>query len=743
MSGEGGPQPTGAAKPPAFGSSFINKGAGKKFAPKVAARRRPAAAAPRTAATATPPVVLSASQGQQQPAAAEAQAKAAPQAALPTPSSTQDTAAPAQSQPAEAIIEPAPETTDPAAIVPPSATIQRTLTPVRHESPRAPDEQHGSARSPERQGTISNEDEETQATQDTASDSQVTESQVTESLPATQVSAHPAQAPPTDSQIDTVLAGSTTEAPLAGGTSDEAAALASRDGQQDGGEAVKVQAPTGATRSKRARTYPWTAVNQPQDGQGNAQGAQRKKLPLKFWLQNRKAKEAEEPAEQLPEQEQEPNEEQAEEQLAEEAEANAQQRTRSGRTTKRRRPVALEEDDDNDENDSFEPVVPPKKKRKAPRKKKTKTPDSGTQAVGDDGAVQSADGATQLPPRRRGGRPRREREPTPPEAEDEEIDPEQTLMCSLASRTTRTGKLSEREKKMREINWAEVRQRQREQEMVVATRWETQREVNERLAKAAEEAQEAENARSGQGQVLQEVDGVLVAVRNTRNRAQEEQDAFDAQEIVEEDDLTQRITQNSFMRDNKRFPQDFMLPGQGKRWTADLTEKFYQALEIFRTDFAMINTFFPGMTRRSIKLKFNREERENPARIKTAMLARRDWKQEGKEDDPWEVRHDIIWKEYLARADKTEDAFSDVKRINGELAEEEKKIKNQIKEAKKQHEAELEQRRQAGMPVDDDESAAAAEKDKENGGRKKRKKREKQPFAFGPEEGVEVLGDVE
>jgi transcription factor TFIIIB component B'' len=476
-------------------------------------------------------------------------------------------------------------------------------------------------------------------------------------------------------------------------------------------------------------------------------------LPPGFWLQKRKGKEARERAEQVAEQEEAHGEEQDEGQRdgqeAAEGEANTQQRTRSGRATNRRRPVAQEDGDDDDENDAFEPAAPPKKKRnalkkaskkavkKAPRKKKTQTPSSGEQGAEVDGAAQSADGAVQQPSRRRGGRARREREPTPDEAEDEEIDPEKTLMFSLAKRNTRTGKLSEREKKMRQINWAEVRQRQREEDMVVPDRWETQREVNERLAKAAEEAQEAENAQYRPGNAMALVDGEFVNVRPTRNRAQEEQDAFDAQEIIEEDDLTQRVTQKSFMRDNKRFPQDFMLPGQGKRWTQELTDKFYQALEIFRTDFAMINTIFPGMTRRSIKLKFNREEREHPERVKVALRTQRVFDEELSKEE----KISRVWTDYLSRADKTNDAFLDADRIKAELAAEEEQMREQIEEAKAQHAADKEQRRKAGLPVEDDEIAAAAEK--ENAGKKKRKKRDKQPLAFAAEEGVEILGEID
>ena len=60
--------------------------------------------------------------------------------------------------------------------------------------------------------------------------------------------------------------------------------------------------------------------------------------------------------------------------------------------------------------------------------------------------------------------------------------------------------------------------------------------------------------------------------------------------ITEEDDLTTRITSRSFMKNNKRFPNEFVLPGQGKRWNAESNEMFYQGLRSFGTDFQMMNS---------------------------------------------------------------------------------------------------------------------------------------------------------
>lgn len=58
---------------------------------------------------------------------------------------------------------------------------------------------------------------------------------------------------------------------------------------------------------------------------------------------------------------------------------------------------------------------------------------------------------------------------------------------------------------------------------------------------------------------------------------------------------------------------------QTERWTKDETLQFYQALQQFGTDFSLIETQFPHRTRRQIKLKFKKEEREHPHRIDAAL----------------------------------------------------------------------------------------------------------------------------
>ncbi|KAK9942582.1 hypothetical protein M0R45_008236 [Rubus argutus] len=49
------------------------------------------------------------------------------------------------------------------------------------------------------------------------------------------------------------------------------------------------------------------------------------------------------------------------------------------------------------------------------------------------------------------------------------------------------------------------------------------------------------------------------------------------------------------------------------------TELFYEGIEQFGSDFSMIAQLFPGRTRHQIKLKFKKEDRQNPLRINEAF----------------------------------------------------------------------------------------------------------------------------
>lgn len=483
-----------------------------------------------------------------------------------------------------------------------------------------------------------------------------------------------------------------------------------------------------AKPAKKRRKLPWLAGNQPQDGTegvaapGTTPGKITKARAIPKPKAKRKAPAAKEPGngdaagEQVdpaPEGQTQPAATQG---WTPEAPPKKPRKPRKDIGQKRRKAGTQEQEGGTGEGATGEgetnaTEAGPAKKKRAPRKKKV------TPADGD----QEEDGQDHNQPNHRRGR--HPRSPTPSDAEDQRIDEQDTFMHSLASRNIRTGKLSERERKMREINWDEVKERRkREAAVSVSTFQERRRQVEESL-----------NALGGGGSGTQEqaprprfreVDGEIVMVQEAGAAAQEADvdRELDLLEEVEEVDLTQRITTKSFLRDSKRFPKDFMLPGQGTRWTVEATDAFYSALQVFGTDFMMISTMFPGSTRRSIKLKFNREERDNPDRIKSALHAPRN----------------SNWDDYLAVAGIPESTFVDPRAVERELQEERDKMQVDIDAAKVAAEEERRQRRLAGAELTEEENA-----DNDNaGGRKKRKKRERmaRAVAFADEPGVEVLG---
>lgn len=58
-----------------------------------------------------------------------------------------------------------------------------------------------------------------------------------------------------------------------------------------------------------------------------------------------------------------------------------------------------------------------------------------------------------------------------------------------------------------------------------------------------------------------------------------------------------------------------------RSWGVEETRRFYEALKQCGTDFSLMLAFFPGRTRRQLKLKFFREERQLPELVKRVLSA--------------------------------------------------------------------------------------------------------------------------
>ncbi|BFZ53878.1 hypothetical protein PYCC9005_000909 [Savitreella phatthalungensis] len=84
--------------------------------------------------------------------------------------------------------------------------------------------------------------------------------------------------------------------------------------------------------------------------------------------------------------------------------------------------------------------------------------------------------------------------------------------------------------------------------------------------------------------------------------------AGDRLEYVEENPLEKRVNSSTYARRQA-----------SERWDAAATERFFDAVSQWGTDFEMIRHLFPGRTRRQIKSKFVQEERRDPSRVTEAM----------------------------------------------------------------------------------------------------------------------------
>ncbi|XP_024538779.1 transcription factor TFIIIB component B'' homolog isoform X1 [Selaginella moellendorffii] len=75
------------------------------------------------------------------------------------------------------------------------------------------------------------------------------------------------------------------------------------------------------------------------------------------------------------------------------------------------------------------------------------------------------------------------------------------------------------------------------------------------------------------------------------------------------DETTTKLNYHSYM---DKIPRD--------RWKPEETDMFYKSVQQFGTDFAVIKCLFPGKTRKQIKAKYKKEEKENPRRMSQTIL---------------------------------------------------------------------------------------------------------------------------
>lgn len=296
-----------------------------------------------------------------------------------------------------------------------------------------------------------------------------------------------------------------------------------------------------------------------------------------------------------------------------------------------------------------EAAPPPAKKPRKPRAKRAPKKKAATNNAEPENGEATAEGEGE--PQDQTGNDGEEDDGSDPELH--EIDPNTISMWEL-SRDERHGKKSERGKKMEEIDWDKVAQDRRDaaNALVASFRTEVQPQADpsddvvpsvEGAAGTAEpEGSQPRRSQSraattaaadptpapanddlGLGFVL-DADGNIVADENTLTftRDAAAQAAANSDAPVEEfTDLTQTINRFTHLNANRRDPADRLPAWKSKSdpWSEDETDKFYDALRMFGTDFFIISKMFAPKTRRMIKNKFNREEKLDPHRITRAL----------------------------------------------------------------------------------------------------------------------------
>lgn len=91
-----------------------------------------------------------------------------------------------------------------------------------------------------------------------------------------------------------------------------------------------------------------------------------------------------------------------------------------------------------------------------------------------------------------------------------------------------------------------------------------------------------------------------------------------------------------------------------KEWQHDETVKFYRCLNTVGTDFSMMLNLFPNRTRRDLKLKFKKEEKNNPHLVDKALLKHNVF-------DLDELQRDLDQEEAEKRKKREESSKSEVK----------------------------------------------------------------------------------
>ncbi|EME81594.1 uncharacterized protein MYCFIDRAFT_196946 [Pseudocercospora fijiensis CIRAD86] len=233
------------------------------------------------------------------------------------------------------------------------------------------------------------------------------------------------------------------------------------------------------------------------------------------------------------------------------------------------------------------------------------------------------------------------------DAELHEIDPNTLSMWDL-SYDSKNGKMSERGKKMNEIDWEEVAAKRKAEANLIAAGGAEQTAppgtvasteaaggATEGHAEGAAEGEEpaaeasatpAPDADDGDIEFLLNDEGQIVEDESTMqvDSTAAAMAAAADRPVEEVNDLTTQINRTSWINNNRREATDRVPLWKWKSdpWSEEETDRFYDALRMFGTDFLVISKMFPPKTRRMIKSKFTREEKLDPQRVTDALLGK-------------------------------------------------------------------------------------------------------------------------
>ncbi|KAF3923936.1 hypothetical protein AA313_de0206758 [Arthrobotrys entomopaga] len=365
-----------------------------------------------------------------------------------------------------------------------------------------------------------------------------------------------------------------------------------------------------------------------------------------------------------------------------------------------------------DPNTIHNTTKPPTKQRK--RKRATKDTN-----VAEGETAEDANSTTHKEKGKRGRKPKA----APQNAENLEIEPTVVRMTDLC-RDTFIGKKSKLYEEIEKIDWLDVVKKQRARKAEIEARRAAGEEVQIETVEQRLERLGRENAvargsgAGGMAPQMRIVNGQLVLDETSVQVDRRERDvgADGPLEVIEESNLTRRVNSATWSKREKT-----------ERWDDDETERFYQALGMFGTDFEMMSKMFVGRSRRMLKNKFVVEERRHPKHI-TAALKR---------------KIPVNMTEYSRLASRE---FGDVEEVEGELRRIREEHEKGLEAAAAENTALSRERNEAAMAELAKEVSGEPSVDDKGGDKvPKRQKKGKQKFVSkqgGGDEAV-VLGSVE